>query len=498
MQSVQKNVAIPATLRVSARQRDDNMSTYFDADIAKTVVGDGIINIFQQTPRLLLNADSGMEDLMMTLREARIVLTTEADGTLSGASEPMGPQHVFEGPAVTVTRLDTTDTDEQATMEFRVPQDSLLPQLDMVDVVYARAYLMATVYKHQFDSTPAMDDASNNAVVATNTGAEVYDMNTDLFLVAGDGGSPITVGGGVTEKSEVVAEADVAGSLMGKYFALNSPTTDYYVWMREMVPAVPEITEVDCEADVASSLNNKYWEFTTVENMYYVWYNVAGAGVDPMVVGRMAIEVAVNADATATDVAVATAAAIDMMTGVGAANVGGTVTITNVTGGDVADAMDGDTMWTTAWTVTQQGADMAYTADPMIAAKTGIPVTIMQDDNADTIAGAIHLALNAMPDFSTTVATATVSINNTGAGDVDDIADGDTGWMGFSVTEQGSAAMGDALFIHRTDIVQDPMTSEDVVIGAMEFRVTNADDIDDDLMHGTLTSQCEIVFRLVV
>ncbi len=86
MQSVSKNVAIPATLRVSARQRDDNTSTYFDADIAKTVIGDGIVSIFQQTPRLLLNADAGMEDLMMTLRDARVVMTTEANNALSGAS----------------------------------------------------------------------------------------------------------------------------------------------------------------------------------------------------------------------------------------------------------------------------------------------------------------------------------------------------------------------------------------------------------------------------
>lgn len=56
-----------------------------------------------------------------------------------------------------------------------------------------------------------------------------------------------------------------------------------------------------------------YWELNSAADAteYYVWYNVDGLGGDPLVVGKTAIEVAINSTDTAVQVANATSAAID-------------------------------------------------------------------------------------------------------------------------------------------------------------------------------------------
>lgn len=498
MQSVQKNVAIPATLRVSARQRDDNMADYYDADIVKAVIGDGIMSLFKQTPRLLLDPSVSYEDLFMSIRNARVVLTTQTTGNTVSSSEPEGPNHVFSGANVVVKRLDNSENDAQATIEFRVPQGTLLPQIGGQDVVYSRAFLMATLYNHPYSTKPVLNNDGHPAVVVTNTGAETFNAVTDLYIVPGDGGTSITVGGGITEKTTVIAEADVAGSLLGKYFTLNSPSKAYYVWLREMISAVPEVTEVDCEADIAGALNNKYWVFNTPSTAYFVWYNVGGTGTAPVIAGRVGVQVDITIGASAADVATATAAALDNLSTVMAENVGSIVTMTNTLGGVVPDAADGNTAWTSAWTVTQQGTNVSYTADPAVADKTGVPVTINRDDSANEVAAAIKAVLHNMSDFTATVNLATVSITNTSAGSVDDATAGTTGWVDPTVTEQGSATVGDALFLDRRALIGDPVSSEDVVLGIVEFRTTTADDITNDLMNGTATSECEMVFRLVV
>jgi len=498
MQSVQKNVAIPATLRVSARQRDDGTATYFDADITKALIGDGIVSLFKQTPKLLLDPAASYEDLFLSIRNARVVMNTTTAGNLTSASEPSGANHVFSGANVIVKRLDTTGQDVNATIEFRVPQDTVLPQINGADVVYSRAYLMATLYQHQYQTKPVLNNDGQPAVVVTNTGAETFNAVTDLYIVPGDGGSSITVGGGITEKTDVTCQGDTAGSLLGKYFTLASPTRPYYAWYREMISALPEVTDIDCESDVAGALNNKYWVFDTPSGGFFVWYNVAGTGSAPSVPGRSGVQVNITMGASATDVATATAAALDNLAAVISTNVGPVVTMTNSVGGAVDNATDGNTAWTAAWTVTQQGTNVSYTADPMVAAKTGIPITISRDDSANEVATATRAVLHNMGDFSATVLSAVVSISNTSAGNVTDAGAGNTGWAAPAVTEQGSAAIGDALFLDRRALIGDAVSSEDVVLGIVEFRTIVADDITDDLMRGSATSQCEMVFRLVV
>ena len=125
--------------------------------------------------------------------------------------------------------------------------------------------------------------------------------------------------------------------------------------------ATKEITTITCEADGAGSLNNTYWLLYSVATDYYVWYDVNLAGVDPAITGKTGIKVSIATDATAAQVATATAAAINALSDFLAGAVAAVVTVTNAATGDVDDAIDGDTGWTNAWVTTQQGVDIKYT-----------------------------------------------------------------------------------------------------------------------------------------
>lgn len=120
------------------------------------------------------------------------------------------------------------------------------------------------------------------------------------------------------------------------------------------VPAIAEVTSVVCVADVAGSLNSKYFLLNTTTTGYYVWLNVGGLGIDPAVVGRTGVEVAVATDATAAQVALAVQTAVDLLAGFVATVLSATITITNAVAGVVSDATAGDSGF--AVTVTTQGA----------------------------------------------------------------------------------------------------------------------------------------------
>jgi len=71
---------------------------------------------------------------------------------------------------------------------------------------------------------------------------------------------------------------------------------------------VSENTEITCPADVGGSLGGKYWTLHSTTTNYYVWYNT-GSSTDPAP-GGTGIPVAISPNATATQVATATAGEI--------------------------------------------------------------------------------------------------------------------------------------------------------------------------------------------
>lgn len=119
--------------------------------------------------------------------------------------------------------------------------------------------------------------------------------------------------------------------------------------------AQPEITSITCVADVAGSLNNDYFFINSAldANQYYVWFNVASGGTDPAIAGKTGVEVALSTNDSATAVASAVAAALDLLAGFGATSSAGVVTVTNAANGAATDATAETSGFTIA--VTQQG-----------------------------------------------------------------------------------------------------------------------------------------------
>lgn len=88
---------------------------------------------------------------------------------------------------------------------------------------------------------------------------------------------------------------------------------------------------------------------------YFVWYDTTGSGVAPSVSGRTGIEVSASDAVSASDVALATATALDASSDFVATSSGAVVTITDSTAGKVGDAEDGSGLSGFIYTVTQPG-----------------------------------------------------------------------------------------------------------------------------------------------
>ena len=89
-----------------------------------------------------------------------------------------------------------------------------------------------------------------------------------------------------------------------------------------------EKTTVTCVADTAGSLNDTYFLLNTPSQGFYVWYNVAGAGTDPALSGKVGIEVQIATGDGATTNFTGTLANIPVLqnnlifSSIGANNVG--------------------------------------------------------------------------------------------------------------------------------------------------------------------------------
>jgi hypothetical protein len=121
-----------------------------------------------------------------------------------------------------------------------------------------------------------------------------------------------------------------------------------------------EVTSVTCVADSSGSLNSKFFRISSAYDRvkYYVWYDVNSAGVDPAAAnsGRIGVKVSIATNATATQVATATAAALDALADFVSSSASAVVTVTNAKGGPATDAADGTAATGFTISVTTQGA----------------------------------------------------------------------------------------------------------------------------------------------
>jgi hypothetical protein len=136
-------------------------------------------------------------------------------------------------------------------------------------------------------------------------------------------------------------------------FALRGSTDIVTLWDKTPVrnystaieEAVTEITQIVLPS-ASTVTSGQYFKMnSTLDlNKYYVWFKKDAVGVDPMVIGRVGVEVNIVTGDGPTNIAIATSSAINAIaTGLSCVdNLDGTITITNSSAGFCDDAVNVD------------------------------------------------------------------------------------------------------------------------------------------------------------
>lgn len=242
----------------------------------------------------------------------------------------------------------------------------------------------------------------------------------------------------------------------------------------KFVTGQKESTNITTVADVANSLNGTYFLLDSASgNKFYVWFETTTA-VDPMISGRIGIKVSLtigdSANTVASKLKDRLSIQLEDFTVTVLANV---VTVENFIFGEVTDPVDFGTGFT--FTVTVQGRGEKVTneisslnaiagnlfvssgtadyfsistalnfnsyyfwfkvgtvSDPAVVGKTGIPVVLTGSETADQVAAAISQAIPS-DKFNVSVSTNVVTINNIQYGETTPISENVVN-AGFTVT----------------------------------------------------------------
>jgi hypothetical protein len=259
----------------------------------------------------------------------------------------------------------------------------------------------------------------------------------------------LSTGSDVAEVTYVDTVADVARSLSGKYFTLNSPTTAYYVWLNTGTNVAQQVSVVTV-ADVAGSLNSTYFTIDSPTTSYYVWFNVNNLGVDPAVSNKTGIELRLATGATNVAVAQKIKTTLDMLDDFSATINGHTVVITNASVGLVTNAAADGTA-ATSFTITTPVIGNSASVNPNVAGKTGIEVTITPGSTNAQVATAIANVLDPLADFVATPSSNRITITNASVGINTDATAGTSGFA-ITIHTQGDTASIDPAISGKTGI----------------------------------------------
>lgn len=151
--------------------------------------------------------------------------------------------------------------------------------------------------------------------------------------------------------SEMIADYNL--STTPKLTITNGTTTNTY----SFIVGVKEKTKVTCVADVADSLNGKYFVINSADDAtsYYVWYKTSGGAVsDPAVSGKTGLRVNIATGATASSIASKTRDVLNSVNADFSASVSSAdITVENVAVGYTTNASAGTSGFTV--TVLTQG-----------------------------------------------------------------------------------------------------------------------------------------------
>ncbi len=225
---------------------------------------------------------------------------------------------------------------------------------------------------------------------------------------------------------------------------------------------IEEQWHIECAPDVSSSLQNKYFTIRDVDDdKHHVWFNVGGAGADPAPSGSTGHPVAISANATASTIASAIAAALSgsyaslkiqdiLYTAVNAGMGGNSITINyndTVSAGSEAVTVTGNVITVDM----DDGASTAAQIETAFLASAPalllVSVAVDSGDESDpqvAFGSAVPLAggTTASTDFEATADGGEVSITTIGAADVTDYEDFNTDFIFTQCQEGGSTDLG--------------------------------------------------------
>jgi hypothetical protein len=243
------------------------------------------------------------------------------------------------------------------------------------------------------------------------------------------------------ERSEIAAITipDPLTVPSGGYFLLNSASNQdkYYVWINinddSSDPAIigrtgievditigrTEITEITLPA-ASVMTSGQHWLLNSANDSfgYYVWYNIGTLGGDPLISGKVGIQVVLNSLDTPAQVALKTAQAIDALATFTASNDSNVVSVETTSVGPVTNASN--------------------------VSVTGLVINVTRQGNApDTVnsfAVKVAAAINAISGFTVPVPASSIITVTIANGFVDDPVDVNMGVL-INVTQQGSGSI---------------------------------------------------------
>jgi hypothetical protein len=192
-----------------------------------------------------------------------------------------------------------------------------------------------------------------------------------------------------TDASYVKVQRFVAVTNQGKLFYFNSSG------QRFEIKSHPQEFTVVC-GNTASLSQSDYFDFNSLTTSYRVWYDIDAAGVAPADGGRTLVEVNIATGNTAAQVANATQAALDALTGVTATVDSATVTVVLEDQGTATAPADGNTNFTI--TVTKTGRSKSA---PFPATITKACMEVMNDVLLVSFDGVTNKAIRYRPETDT-------------------------------------------------------------------------------------------------
>lgn len=180
---------------------------------------------------------------------------------------------------------------------------------------------------------------------------------------------------------------DYNNTITPKLTIANTVTSNTY----SFIIGIQEVTQVTCIADVADSLNGDYFVINSAndDRSYYVWFKTSGGAVsDPTVSGKIGVRVNVDTGSAASVVATKVRDALNSLpVDFSASASGSNCTVTNVGYGYTTDATAGTSGFTIS-VLTQGQGENASNKEVLLSTNTSPAIAV--DETAKSLVRVIN------------------------------------------------------------------------------------------------------------